>query len=432
MLKRHRRLLRISAMGLASGIAAGVSVLLFRWLIEEGQALFLPGHAVGNYEALPVWERIVTPLVGGLALGFVFSRLAPEHRQVGIAHVIDRLHSNLDNPVRLPLPNLLVQFFGGIAAIVFGHSVDREGPGVHIGAAVASQGRRLLGDNAEESFILAACGAAAAIAAAFNTPLAGIVFAIEVLRVRYRVERYLPVIMAAVVGAVLSQIAYGPTPAFDIPPLHLGSLSELPFMVLVGLLTGVASTVFVGLIRQTARLSAGWSPLVAFPLAGLVTGLLAVEAPQIMGISYDSLERMLRGELLAPALLVIIGAKLLATGLSVGLRVPGGLIGPAFVIGGGLGAATHFLATGWYPGLASSASFYALVGMAAMMGASLRAPLAALTALLELTWNPGIILPGMIAVISAELMNNLVLGQDSVFTALLKVQGSEAALNTRK
>jgi len=202
-------------------------------------------------------------------------------------------------------------------------------------------------------------------------------------------------------------------------------------MVLIGLLTGVASTLFVGLIRQTARISVSWSPLLAFPLAGLVTGLLAIEAPQIMGISYDSLERMLRGELIVTTLIVIIAAKLLATALSVGLRVPGGLIGPSFVIGGGIGAATHFLAAAWHGELASSASFYALVGMAAMMGASLRAPLAALTALLELTWNPGIILPGMIAVISAELMNNLVLGQDSVFTALLKVQGSEAAQQTR-
>ncbi|RMG58097.1 MAG: chloride channel protein [Gammaproteobacteria bacterium] len=418
-------------MGLLSGLAAGIGVLLFRWLIEEGQALFLPGHQVGNYEALPVWERLITPVFGGLALGFVFSRLDPAQRQVGIAHVIDRLHSERDSPVRLPLPNLLAQFFGGIAAIVFGHSVDREGPGVHVGAGITSQAGQILGNSAEESFILAACGAAAAIAAAFNTPLAGVVFVIEVLRVRYRVERYLPIIIAAVTGAVLSQLIYGPMPAFDIPPLHIGRLAELPLMIGLGLLTGITSSLFVGLIRRTAQVTARWSPLLAFPLAGLVTGLLAIEAPQIMGISYDSLEAMLRGELVFQALLLIILAKLLATGLSVGLRVPGGLIGPAFVIGGGLGAATHFLADGWLMPLASSPSFYALVGMAAMMGASLRAPLAALTALLELTWNPGIILPGMIAVISAELTNSLLLGQDSVFTALLKVQGSEAAHQTR-
>jgi CIC family chloride channel protein len=143
-----------------------------------------------------------------------------------------------------------------------------------------------------------------------------------------------------------------------------------------------------------------------------------------MGTSYDTLDEFLAGKEDLALVLALVVTKLLATGTAIGLRVPGGLIGPTLFIGGAAGSALGILFAALEPIDAASSGFYATVGMVAMMGATLRAPLAALTALLELTANPNIILPGMLAVATAELTNRLALGKDSVFEILLKVQRS--------
>jgi CIC family chloride channel protein len=150
--------------------------------------------------------------------------------------------------------------------------------------------------------------------------------------------------------------------------------------------------------------------------------VLALWTPQIMGISYDTLALMLLGEGELLLVLPLVATKLVATAVSIGLRVPGGLIGPTMFIGGAAGATLGLTLAALVPDEAASAGFYATIGMAAMMAATLRAPLAALTALLELTGNPNIILPGMIAVASAELVSRWLRGERSVFDLLLDVQ----------
>ncbi len=411
-----RDLIRIALLGALTGLMASLLVLAFRASIEIGQRWFLPEGRIGNYEALPDWARLALPLAGALMLGLAYEWLPKENRAVGIVHVIDYLRFRKQT---LPFRNAMVQFLGGIVAILSGHSVDREGPGVHLGAANAALiGRRLKLDE-DEDYLLAAAGGAAAIAAAYNTPLAGVIFVIEVLRVRYAVNHIVPVIVASVIGAVISRLAYGHSPAFVVPPLAIGSLAELPVIMLLGLIIGLLASGFIAGCRHSARLTANWRPLHAFLAAGLVTGLLAQWAPEIMGVSYDTLDRMLENHLLGPALLVILLAKLVATALSVGARVPGGLIGPSLIIGGALGALAEGLAAQWYPWYADSNGFYTMIGMVAMMGAVLRAPLAALVALMELTGNLNIILPGMIAVVIAELATRSLSGDVSAFTVLL-------------
>ena len=409
--------LRLTLLGLVAGLLASVAVLLFRECIELARTLLL---ADGDYGTLAPWIRLLLPIVGGLLLGLAFDRLPVHLRQVGVVHVLSRLHTA--GGERLPLGNLVTQFIGGVVAIASGHSVDREGPAVHIGAAsanLAGQGIRL---SSDEDYTLAACGAAAAIAAVFNTPLAGIVFVIEVLRVPYSVSRFLPIITASVVGAVLSQAVLGPDPAFATPALSLGSLRELPNLLVLGLVTGGLSAVFILIVETTALRARHWPCSVSFTLAGLLTGILGYWTPQIMGVSYHSLAAMLTGEVGWQLVIAMLFTKLLATSVSVGLRVPGGLIGPTLFVGGAAGSATGLLFATLTPLDGGTVSFYAVVGMVAMMGATLRAPLAALTALLELTANPNIILPGMLAVATAELTNRLVLGKDSVFDILLQIQ----------
>jgi CIC family chloride channel protein len=180
-------------------------------------------------------------------------------------------------------------------------------------------------------------------------------------------------------------------------------------------------------VQYTARQTISWRPLYGFVLAGLVTGLLAQWSPEIMGLSYDALRRIFHNELGLQTLALLLLAKLIATAISIGVRLPGGLIGPSLIMGGAVGGLTELLINSWYPYYAGSAGFYAMIGMVAMMGAVLRAPLAALVALIELTGNLNIILPGMIAVVSGEIAARAFIGDTSAFTAMLKVQHAREA-----
>ena len=420
------------ALALVAGAVAGSGALFFRWCIEVVQVRFLPGGRIGNYEALAPGWRLWLPVTGGILLGWIWDRLPPPQRLVGVTHVLDRLHSHAGE--RLPLANFLAQFAGGIVAIASGHSVDREGPGVHVGAASAS----LLGQaahlSAEDDYTMTTCGAAAAIAAAFNTPLAGVLFVIEVLGVRYGVSRFVPVTAAAVVGAVLAQGFYGPAPAFLVPPVRLGSLSGLPTIALMGVITGLIAAAFVRSVAWMGERTRDWPHVASFGLAGIATGVLGWWVPQIMGLSYDTLNLFLAGEAGVAVLLAVLAAKFVATAVGVALRVPGGLIGPALLMGAALGGLTG-VAAQWLHGSAiGSIGFFAMVGMVAMMGSVLRAPLAALAALLELTANPNILLPGMVAVVSADLANRLSLDQPSAFQVLRgsRTAAAEAADDPRE
>jgi H+/Cl- antiporter ClcA len=416
--------IRLTLLGLLSGLLAALVVLAFRGAIEWGQWLLLPAGSGDGYEVLPLAARVALPLAAGLLLGLAFDLLPRERREVGVTHVLKRLQA--PGRERLPASNMLVQFAGAVVAIVGGHSVDREGPAVHLGAASASLVGQRLGLDADEERTLLAAGAAAAIAAAFDTPLAGVVFSIEVLRIRYQVSRFLPVIVAAVMGAMATRMLSLDDPGFPVVPEYLGSHWEVLALVLLGASIGLLAVAFSGLAAGVARRTGRWPCRVTFPLAGLLTGVLALWTPQIMGISYDTLALMLIGEGELALVLPLVATKLIATAVSIGLRVPGGLIGPTMFIGGAAGSTLGLLLAALAMDEAASAGFYATIGMAAMMGATLRAPLAALTALLELTANPNIILPGMIAITCAELVSRSLRGERSVFDLLLDAQPTVA------
>lgn len=419
----QRELLFITLLGAFAGLLSGAVVLLFRFVIDAGQGMLLPQGRVGNYEALSPALRFALAAAGALMLALILHSLPRRTREVGVVHVIDRFWSPRQT-ASLPFGNALTQFVAGSLAIVSGHSVDREGPGVHLGAAAASLLGQRVGLAQEDLRTLVACGTAASIAAAFNTPLAGVVFVVEVIRVRYTVPRFMPVLLAAVVGGVLAQASYGSTAAFEVFPVKLASLSELPSLALLGVMIGVLAAAFVSLCEWIAERTQGWPVFPAIMLAGVITGTMALWVPPIMGVGYDTLDKILRAELGVGSLLAIVAGKLTTTAAAIGLRVPGGLIGPTILMGAAAGAAWGLLTELIPIGQAGSTNFYAMIGMAAMMGAALRAPLAALIALLELTANPNIILPGLLALVSADGVVRMMLGKDSVFFSLLRVQAS--------
>ena len=425
-LARPDALLQLALLGLITGLLAGGVIVVFRLFVEGVQDALLPGSGPENYEGLPGWARIVLPLAAAILLAVMFRWWAKGIHVLGVAQIMERMayHQGQCTPRAF-----FLQFFGAAIAIIGGHSVGREGPHIFLGAASGSLlGQQLaLPNNVIRT--LAGCGTAAGIAASFNTPLAGVVFALEVVMMEYSVASFIPVILAAVSATALSQIVFGDAPAFDVPAMPMGSLDELVLVVMLGVLAGVVSAAFIQGVQSTARrareLPIWWRML----LAGLLMGAIAWWLPEVMGIGYDSVETALNGGLALTLLVFLLLGKLVATSLCIGLGVPGGMIGPSLFIGAMLGALVAEIAILSPMQVDSPVGFFALLGMGAMMSGSLQAPLAALTAMLELTHNPEIILPGMLAVVVAGITASELFGKESLFISMLRASGMDYETN---
>lgn len=412
--------LPLALVGLISGLLTGTVIIAFRWLTEHAQIMLTPIAGPEAFEELSWSYRLGLPVAGGLFIGLIFQRASVGSRQVGVVHVMERLayHSG-----RMPWKNAVLQFFGGALSIMSGHSVGREGPVIHVGAASSSLLGQWLGFPNNSIRVLVACGAAASIAASFNTPIAGVIFAMEVVLMEYTLAGFTPVILAAVAATSLTRVVYGSAPAFDIPIMQMTSLWELPYILLVGVLVGAAAALFIHGIRVIDERFREIPLWIRTTAAGLVTGLCALIAPEVMGIGYDTVELILLGEMALGALLTVAAVKLVATVACISLGLPGGLIGPTLVMGAAAGGALGVVGHAMLPEMSSSEGFYAMLGMGAMMGATLQAPLAALMAVLELTANSSSILPGMFAIVTATLTARVLFKKQSVFISMLQTRG---------
>lgn len=413
-------------MALLTGACAGTVTVAFRYLSEWPATLFLdiPEH----YEALPAPWRFGLPIFGALLLGTIYQLLRPNRRHTGVVHVLDRLHNYQG---QMPMKNAFLQFFAGAIALISGHSVGREGPAVHLGAASGSwvAGRLRLPNNSARSLL--ACGVAAAIAASFNTPLAGVVFAMEVVMLEYSVTGFLPVILAAVAGSAVTRVTFGSQPVFNVPAIQLHSLAEMPMLFACAVVIGTLAALFIRFHRHLAPQQRR-SPMLRFLAVGLTTGTLAIWVPEILGTGYDTLELAMLGELGLTTLALIVAAKLVATALGTGLGIPGGVIGPSLFLGACLGGIAGGLTNLWLGEFTASPGFYAMVGMAAMMAALLNAPLAALLAILELTYNPNVLFPGMMMIVVASLVSRHFFATEGIFQETLRALGKSGTPSWRQ
>jgi chloride channel protein, CIC family len=411
---------QLAILGVLVGLSTGVVMLMFRATIDLPLMMLLPGSNAENFEGLdPAW-RAGLVAGGALLLGLWIQRLAPPHQSVGVVHVMERLNAHHG---RMPLANAIVQFIGGAAALLTGQSGGREGPAIHLGAAVSSLFGQFLDLPNNSIRTLVACGTAAAIAGSFNTPLAGVVFAMEVIMMEYTIASFIPVILAAVTSTLLSQAVLGNQTAFVVPgDMQIHSLIEYPILLLEGLLVGCVASAFLVAMNRLSRLPIA-APWACIAIAGVATSLVCIVVPEVMGVGYDTVELALQGGFGIGALVAILAAKALVSAVTYALRVPVGIIGPTFVIGactgGVLGTAAHMLA----PDLASDTAIYVMLGMGAMMGAVLQAPLAALIAIVELTGTPNITLPAMLAIIAATIVTSALFRQRSVFLTALEARG---------
>lgn len=411
---------KLYGLAILTGLLASLIIIAFRLFIDYGQILLFPSGVVEDFENLP-WHWIVgLPILGGLLIGLLLTGLKPEQRNTGVVHVIERLTSHEG---RLPWQNAVRQFIGASIALMTGHSVGREGPSVHLGAASGSQLASFLDLPNNSVRILVACGSAAAIAASFNTPIAGVIFAMEVIMMEYHIASFLPIILASVTGTVISRVTFGETAVFANLSADMKSLWEIPYIVLMGVVIGGLATLFIRSLDFFSQLFKQRPFWLRTTFAGVLVGLAGLFMPDVMGMSYNAISGISMNQIALSALLMLMLLKLFLSTACVGLGIPGGLIGPTLVVGASAGAALGVIGASFFPDLSSSMTFYAVIGMCAMMGATLKAPLAALMAMLELTGNPNIILPGMLAIVFSSLVNHDYFKQDALFLKLLRTRG---------
>ncbi len=417
----------MAIMGLLCGLLAGLAIVLFRLFIESGIVLWHTDHkGASDFETMDWHIRMVLPMVGGLVVGLLLQQLQKQTRQVGVSHVLERLAYHQGY---MSWKNAVVQFLLGGLTIASGQSVGREGPGIHLGSASGSllgQKMRLPNNSIR---VLVACGAAAAISASFNTPLAGVIFAMEVVVMEYTTASFVPVILSSVSAALVSRVFFGAEHSFNVPHYNIQSLWEMPYFILMGLLAGCIASVFIVGTRKVTEASAKWSIWVKTTMAGTFVGLLSFIVPEVMGIGYDTVNDALEGNLALKVLGLCVLGKLAATIVCSGLSLPGGTIGPSIFIGATFGGTMGVLGAMAAPDYASYEGFYAMIGMATMMGAVLQAPLAALMALLELTNNPNVIFPGMLAVIVATLVVSQVFKLPSIFQSQMRARGLDLSVS---
>ena len=401
------------------GLFSALVISAFRLLIDLPFDLSFLGAAHSeDFESISPEIRAILLLIGGVILIAVFSALKPSDRQTGVGHVLLRMEKHQGE---LPFTNLAVQFWGTITALISGFSVGREGPAVHIGAGTASQFGQWFNMPHHRLRVLVGCGVASAISASFNTPIAGVIFAMEVVLVEYSIKSFIPVILASVTGAIVSRTFFGNAPAFIVPQLDMGSLLEIPYVLLVGIVTGVLAATFILSMRRLKVLKE--KPLwMTWGALMLMTIAISFFFPEVLGVGYDSVNLWLQGSGLLFIAVILIFTKLFLASWATATGFPGGLIGPSLFIGASAGYVMGLMSQTFMPEYPVSPGFYAMLGMGAMMAAVLNAPLAALMTLLELTANPNIILPGMLAIVVANLTVTEVFKLPSIFHVQTKLQ----------
>ncbi|HEY9648050.1 MAG TPA: chloride channel protein [Chroococcidiopsis sp.] len=388
------------------GTAAGAGVVTLRFLIQFTHQVIW-GEVSSFLSVWGHWTLALIPLLGGIVVGLIRWRI--RDFGPGLGSLMEMVQGGREIMPLKPVTKMV----GAAISLGSGASLGPEGPSVEIGANFSLLLGQLLKVSQERQQLLLGAGAAAGLAAGFNAPIAGVFFALEVvLGTTFATSAVNVVLLAAVVGAWISQIGLGSQPAFSLPAYDVRSLLELPLYLGLGVLASLVSVLYKWLIRFAQQSFqgnvAGLTWLAAIPqalhpvLGGLCLGLVALGYPQILGVGYETVESVLQDVQFSLGLvLTLLVLKLVMTALSLGSGFVGGIFAPALFLGAALGSAYGKVLAIALPGLSpymASPPAYALVGMAAVLAGSVRAPLTGILLLFELTQDYRIVLPLMAAV----------------------------------
>jgi len=422
-LVRHEQVI-LFILAVLIGLLAGACAVAFREGIAFVQYL---GFGVASERmqaavaALPWWRVLLVTTGGGLAVGLIVRYLMPSRRPEGVADVIaaSALRSG-----RMSLLNGLGAAVVSAVSLGAGASTGREGPVVHLGASLSSFVARKLHLGRGLSRTLLACGVATGVAASFNAPIAGVFFALEVVLGNYALGAFAPVVIASVTGTVLSRAYFGNFPAFVVPASYINSFLEFPAFALLGVVCAIVAIVFLRLVAlSSAAFEESRLPEWLRPAAGgLLVGLVALFFPQILGVGYEATDLALHGQFALNMLIILIIAKVAATAISLGAGFGGGVFSPSLFLGAMTGGAFGIVATLAFPDLSSGYSAYTLVGMGALSGAVLGAPISTILIVFELSANYELTIAVMVATAVATLVTRYVHG-DSFFGWQLRGRG---------
>jgi CIC family chloride channel protein len=428
------------AVAIACGIGGAFAAIAFRILIRLATAIFFgdrqdldallagdwladPQDPLALARALPWWVVLAIPALGGLVVGPLVTLFPREAKGHGVPEVMEAvaLRGGLMRGRTVVLRTL-----ASALSIGSGGSVGREGPIVQIGAALGSFIGQVLSVPPRLLRTIVGCGAAAGIAATFNAPIAGALFAVEVIIGDFAVAQFSPIVIASVVATVLSRWLLGDHPSFQVPDYVLVAPFELVPYALLGVAAGLVGIAFMSSLYRAEdaferlRVPAWLKPAIG----GLLVGAIGIALPQVLGVGYGTITPALQGTLAPSLLAALLVAKLVATSLTVGSGGSGGVFSASLFLGamtgGVLGDAVHAL----FPESSGGAGAYALVGMGALVAATTHAPITAIVMIFEMTQSISIIPPLMAACVISTLVATR-LSRESIYTMKLARRGVE-------
>ncbi|MGC9194553.1 MAG: chloride channel protein [Syntrophobacteraceae bacterium] len=385
------------------GTVVGGATVLFIKLLEGADWFFhdfLFGLFAGRF-----WAAALIPAIGGLCLAPFIWRFPKEAAKDGVPATMEAV----------ALQNGFIRWTNGLLAMILsaitlgsGGSAGSEGPIIRIGSALASGVGQLFEVSGQRRRVIAACGAAAGLAAIFNAPIAGVLFAIEVVLGEFNVRSFSPIIISAVLSTAVARAFVPRGSLLHVPPYHLFSLREIPLYALMGFAAGFTSIAFTRLMLLSEKI---FHARVKIPaplkpaLGGLLVGVMGLFLPQVPGYSYVPLIKAINGHYAAGFLFLLVGAKIVATSLTLGSGGSGGILCPSLFLGATLGSGCGQLFHDLFPQLLPLIGGYGIVGMGALLGAVVQAPMAAIIMGFEITDDYRVILPMMTACIIATLVH---------------------------
>ncbi|MGR3433494.1 MAG: chloride channel protein [Shimia sp.] len=415
------------------GVGAGFAALGFRLGIEWLQGLAYGSPSVREIHTfaadLPWWLLLVVPIAGGLVTGVILTRFTPDARARSVADVIEGAAMKEG---RVETKEGLASAAASMVTLSTGGSTGREGPVVHLAAVISTKVSNLIRADAITARDLLGCAVAAGVSASFNAPIAGALFALEVILRHFAVHAFAPIVIASVAGTVVGRARFGDITEFSLPTqTELAFYVELPAFLILGLVSGLVAVAFMRTIFLADGIAnrvqvAGLPPVLRPALAGALLGGLAIGYPHVIGVGYETTVRALSGGLLFHEAVVFVVLKIAAVAITMAGRMGGGVFSPALMVGALTGLAFGWVATGIFPEVSGEVSLYALAGMGAVAAAVLGAPISTTLIVFELTgdWQTGLAV--MVAVsLSTALASNLV--DRSFFLTQLERRGVHLA-----
>ena len=421
-----RKTLQLIFLSAVLGVVSAFIAIGFRSLLFFFQNLFFY-QEISVTEVSPIdhdlgiWV-IVVPAIGGLLVGLITKFVAGEAKGHGVPEVMESisLHGGKMRP-RI----VLFKALASAISIGSGGAVGREGPIIQVGSGMGSTIGQILNLDRDQVKTLVGCGAAGGIAATFNTPVAGIIFALEIILLELKSRSFISLVISAFFATTISRVFLGTHATFEVPAYSFVSLYEIIFYLGLGILAGITAIFLIRMVYSTEHFFEHKIKIPAYlkpALGGLLVGMIGLFLPRVFGYGYDTIGALLNQEFVLKTIILLFVFKIIAFVLTIGSGASGGIFSPALFIGAALGAAYGWVLNVPYPDITAPFGAYALVGMAALFAAVSRATFAAIIIIFELTLDYNIILPLMFSCVIADLIA-WSFSKDTIYTKKLSLRG---------